>query len=252
MKKSIYSLLLMGIIQFTIMNAQTDTLLSCYPMSIGNIWQYKLSHHKYGSPIADQYYTVTVRADTVIDGKVYQIFSSTLSSSDYKGIYPPYQRIDTSSMVVYAYDTSAGGKEYLMDSLLAGSSSTRYRFNNYPAYYSTFYQFVTEFGTVRNVRVLWTWILSETEVFAVLHEYPGIGIIWSKSGSYNGEISFNTDWFSDSLVYAKIDTKEYGTLVSVKREKYSPKLYSLNQNYPIPSIQLRLFNLIFKNQNLLN
>ena len=219
-----------------ILHAQIDSLLSYYPMAVGNMWQYKLLHYRYSSPITEQYYTITIQGDTVINGKVYQIFSSTLSSDEYMGIYPRYERIDTMAMVVYGYDTSGSGEEYFMDSLSLGNGSPRFRFANYYNYANLAYQFQTEFGELRNVRILrFLGINDFADPYSTINECRDIGITWSESGAKSGGgFSLFDYWFRDSLVYAKINSKEFGTLVNVKQELSSPGSSTLKQNYPNP------------------
>ena len=228
---------LIGVIFYSsICFSQTDSVLSLYPLQTGNQWQYRttFTHGYWGGGIdkPDTYHVVRVAGDTVqSNGKTYKVVEC---AGEMVLLHPRYQRIDSLTMQVFRYDTSAGGKEYLMDTL-RGNKLTWYHGSRLLAESSTLIEKL-DTQTVFGVRSFCRTFLTGNPNNVPSLRYTlarGFGIL---SGSYSlpGFDMYGGDRYDDWLVYAKIAGQEYGTFVSVNRSSGNPFHFRLMQNYPNP------------------
>lgn len=218
-----------------VLEAQTDSLLSYYPYHTGNIWQYKTIYYHYSKIQSEKYYTVTIAGDTAINNNHYKLFISSLPPTGYPGINPKLQRIDSVSLQVFGYDTNNVGKEFLIDSLPAPFSVGFFGNRFLDQKYEKTYVLINESDrTLR--RLFYSVFKALTRYYSWVELSRGLGITLSQSGVYNlvDEFPFYDYWYQDSLVYAKINGKIFGNIVSVKEEKVLPTSYAFYQNYPNP------------------
>lgn len=209
--------------------AQTHPAVRFYPLSVGDRWQYHSLYH-YHSTHQYSYYTVEAVGDTLpANGKRYVI----LHSSNNNPMIPRYQRVDSLTAQVFKYDTSNGGAEKLIDSLAA---SERAWFMSYRAKYSielflNKIDSVTKFGEKRERRWHTSFMGDSPGYYYKLTEQFGITEFFNAI-SLDDQIVI--EYTFDTLIYAKIDGKEYGTLLSVAENEILPQTFSLSQNYPNP------------------
>jgi hypothetical protein len=193
--------------------SQVDSALGFLPLKPGNIWEYKNYRTQNGINSVFLGYTDNwTTADTILGNQHYQILNI--------GRYPnlvqsrKFLRVDSISSVVYQLSQP-------LDSLRASVGDYHYSF----CYLNTD---VTIFGVPTKVKGF-----SHQGESGDGAEYAyGFGVVgkgswWPTSGAVVGT--------GDSLIYARIDGKEYGTYLSVSDPpKVTPTAYSLAQNYPNP------------------
>jgi hypothetical protein len=216
----------------SITQAQEDSIINYYPLQIGNIWQYESSAMPPNNLYPYHYYTVTVKGDTTLqNGKTYR----SIYCSDNREIHPRYQRIDSTTSQVFAFDTSNGGSEYEIDSLLAQphSAFAGCRVRSIGATIMTSIDSVSYFSLklpCRNYATL-AGLDGLRDIRYTLTQ--GIGITSIVDEVYDDPMDASVG-LSDRLVYAKINGKEYGTFLSVRGNKTEPNIFILHQNYPNP------------------
>jgi hypothetical protein len=216
----------------SITQAQEDSIINYYPLQIGNIWQYESSAMPPNNLYLYHYYTVTVKRDTTLqNGKTYR----SIYCSDNREIHPRYQRIDSTTSQVFAFDTSNGGSEYEIDSLLAQphSAFAGCRVRSIGATIMTSIDSVSYFSLklpCRNYATL-AGLDGLREFRYTLTQ--GIGITSIVDEVYDDPMDASVG-LSDRLVYAKINGKEYGTYLSVRGNETEPNIFILHQNYPNP------------------
>jgi Secretion system C-terminal sorting domain len=218
--------------------AQMDSVYSFYPLQKGNTWQYKeiYFYRDLGSVVGtDTYYVnISISGDTLLNnGKRYAIIERKIQKPGYITPGIEYERIDSLSLQVFCFDTSKTGLEYLMDSLRAPVGSF---FSGSPVSWIYFTEVVSidsqyYFG-IQSVRRTSAGGFPEFGHF-VQTLNQGIGLTTQTLGSPGDDMSPGSSSV-DTLTYAKIDGKEYGTLVSVPQHNDVPYHFSLDQNYPNP------------------
>ncbi len=203
-----------------------------YPLQIGDEWQY---HYLYFDTQAGDsgYVNVNVTGDTLMSNHHrYQILKyhyfkqidsqGTLKSDTVKYYY---ERVDSSTANVYRKSYSG---EVLRDSLMIQKGdSIGNGFESTTCYDTTSWKV---FGSIRQVKLMrwWTGIM-ESRSYSMV---KGIGITrnFYNAGTTNGDL--------DTLIYAKINGKEYGHFVDTSIQKTPssnlPSSLKLYQNYPNP------------------
>jgi hypothetical protein len=136
---------------------------------------------------------------------------------------------------VLAFDTSNGGSEYQIDSLLAQPHLifAGCRVRSLGATIMQSIDSVSCFNLKLPCRNYYTLAGLDglRDIRYTLAQ--GIGITWIVDEVYDDPAGIN--WgISDNLVYAKINGKEYGTFLSVRGNETEPHLFVLRQNYPNP------------------
>lgn len=207
----------------------TDSAFAFYPLNTGDVHEFYFEHLLCRSFIADSSYcSERVTGDTLMsNGKIYKVIQSNVPA--FFGSPAHYLRIDSATANVYEYEMDYDPpRELLLDSLRAMVNSS----------------FVTFRGLARCYQ------LDTLDLLGVHTFSKDISIDGPMGGAYRlayglGRIEdiafdpFGCNEFGDNyaiqLVYAKIDGKEYGTLVSVHEEPaYRPLSFELLQSYPNP------------------
>ncbi len=228
-------LLITMLIISSIAHSQVDSLFSFYPLDKGNSWQYRSTYvtRIMGSEVGRSvyYYTVNIYNDTTVNsGRRYYV----VQSSDKSLSQPRYQRIDSLTSQVFVFDTSSNGKELRLDSLppLPGSPWSGRRLLPYPGRIAQKIDTQFFFGTPRVCRHYFSPVGIGPYAHYTLTE--GIGVSTFVHGVYDVE-QYQGSSIEDTLVYAKINGKEYGTLVSVRQNRKEVDAnFTLDQNYSNP------------------
>jgi len=103
------SFFLLGIASIAFCQIDTVARLSFFPMHIGHRWQYEIIETHWDDTLSTRHEVEEIVNDTLMpNGKRYSVFQHDVPYG-----YFYYQRIDTSSMVVYRYDEydNCGGYE---------------------------------------------------------------------------------------------------------------------------------------------
>ncbi|MBI5021839.1 MAG: T9SS type A sorting domain-containing protein [Ignavibacteriales bacterium] len=174
-----------------------NSLTSFYPLQVGNVWQFDWRNGISNPPSHMYYEKWEILHDSIMSNGIrYYAFTSNI----YPSVY--YQRIDTSSGYVCAW-VDPGHESIIYD--LSHSNSSK-------------------FDTILGIP---TCVLYAGPTDGVCGFAFGFGIISQEN--YGG------GWpYRSTLIYAKINGKEFGTLV------YAPNIVSqlynfqLFQNYPNP------------------
>jgi hypothetical protein len=225
--------------------SQIDSATTFYPLMKGNTWQFMSSSvtRIMGTPVAthSHFYTVTVSGDTSLASgtKYYVVQISELSP-----VHPRYQRIDSITSQIIAFDTSGVGREYVIDSLHA------------PAYSSFAGCRIaslkrTLVGNVNSQNYFGTPLMSRhySTPYGVAEGSPqliytltqGLGLT-SIIQAWTGFDQYPGNSVEDALVYAKINGKEYGTPVSVRLNREVISNFVLYQNFSNPSNPATIIN----------
>jgi hypothetical protein len=192
-----------------------DSALAYFPLGNGDQWEYS-----YRWAIQSNYtlYTIQVDGDTLMsNGRTYKkIVRRQLPNSP---IQYTFTRIDSAIANLYTYDPASTGGESLLDSLRlkVGDSSHRYEilFRIDTASFLGITATTRDFGG-----------FTGGSYYRVAY---GFGLI------YASEVSSSDYPYYTTLVYAKIDGHEYGTLLGVNRVRSAlPSEFQLEQNYPDP------------------
>lgn len=209
--------------------AQAHPAVRFYPLSVGDIWQYH-SEYSIRSNKQYSYYTVEAVGDTFpANGKRYVI----VHSSNNNPMIPRYQRVDSLTAQIFKYDTFNGGEEKLIDSLAAPEMTW---FMSYRARYTielslTMIDSITKFGEKKMRRWHTSLMGISPGYYYKLIEQLGITEFYNAIALDDQVV---IEYTRDTLMYAKINGKEYGTLLSVEENKRNPQAFSLAQNYPNP------------------
>jgi hypothetical protein len=232
----IFKLLLPLVISISIVRSQVNSPLNYYPLEKGNSWQYRSTHidRLLGSEIGKsvRYYTLNIFSDTTLNNdKLYYVVTSTVGSPV---VHPRFQRVDSLTWQVFAFDTSNGGKEYQIDSLSASprSAFSGCRWSIIKATDIWTVDSQSYFGVRMACRNYLTPIGFGPYIRYTLTY--GIGMAMCEAGAYDQE-QYQAGSTNDTLVYAKINGKEYGTLVSVHQNKEVVSNFVLYQNFSNPA-----------------
>ena len=207
--------------------AQVNPNINFYPLHVGDTWQYFVEYDSDYDYEDTTYYlkTSVVGLDT-LEGDIYYI----VDSSSHASLNPGnriYLRIDSSAATVLQF---WNGAEILSDSL----SSNKNDFFNKDGFLVACAEdtVLGFFGEERRVKTFMEEIVVSFgrggSTYSYAYDIGCVEYSWSEANvvSASGKAS---------LVYAKIDGKEYGTYVDVARS-YNPLLtdFNLGQNYPNP------------------
>jgi hypothetical protein len=236
MKPSNKSFLPVLILLFSACNAysQVDSALAFYPLAKGNFWQYRSTHTDNGSTDRQtRYYSLEVVGDTLLpNGKTY----FQIQNSGYQRAQPRFQRVDSSTSQVFAFDTAKGGSEVQIDSLRGQLHS---RFSGCRLWW--LYIRNTSIRSVDTQFCLGDPVPCRNYTAHPLYsgyyiDYTlarGLGLAFVRSGYWDDEY-YRDAGESDTLIYAKVSGQEYGTLVSVLDRPQVAENFLLYQNYPNP------------------
>ncbi len=214
------------------LQAQIDTTsLSFYPLNDGTYWEYvHITDDWFFPPMTYYYYySYLVTGDTTLpNGIVYK--SIQIKEIGTTNISYSFERVDTASCNVYKYDNYSN-IEFLIDSLKSQSgdscNATRTQFG----WQST--------GTICT-NILPDYVLSLltiSKAFVEQHWHSPVEYKLSKGfGLTFLTYYFDFGTFTQNLLYAIIDSVEYGTQVNRVHEINEPFIntFFLEQNYPNP------------------
>jgi len=218
------SIFLLGVASIAFCQIDTVARLSFFPMHIGDIWQYEVKESYMGDTISTKYEVEEIVGDTLMpNGKRYFVFQHNVPYG-----YFYYQRIDTSSMIVYRYDEYDYCGGYEMD-LFDLSIVDSVGWDNCETESGHYYISTT---TVEDS-------VGKTGYRAIQTIYKGNSYDFNQtlsSGfgySYGvfGDLGYHDNF---SLIAANIDGVEYGDFVGVDDDPYLPHQIFLHQNHPNP------------------
>ncbi len=203
--------------------AQSDSLLSFYPLHTGDTWRYQ----SWSSPGGSEF-SVTVAGDTLMtNGNRYKVLAFEPENVSFWEL-PPFQRIDSATATVYAMyagDTT----EFVIDSIGAGPGDEL----SWGRYHcpTRYVGIDTGIGVVLGKK-------------AIVRKYSTV--LWPGFEYWLGDgIGFLTDiaWYDDEvrpwsrpllvLTYARIAGVEYSTGVAPQPVGLSTR-FRLFQHYPNP------------------
>ncbi len=228
-----YTFALIILMQSADANAWDSAAAKYYPLNVGNAYRFNNNDLWFNCNFHEVLGTFTVRITNLVlkpNGKTYYQFSGWWDL--YGPVRPSwtYQRIDSNSMNVYAYDSTTNG-EFLLDSLLGNVNSyfncQRLNPSQPFGWYESIKQ-LTIFDSLRSRKQY----QCAGPIIAHINYYliEDIGF----SGYSICEIGTGEEY---KLIGCIIDGKVYGdtTLTSVRqRENSIPERFSLEQNYPNP------------------
>jgi len=213
------------------LHGQVDSALAFFPLTTGDLHQYEY-HYSYwaGDPCSvhsySSFHMEQVLGDTLLPtGFQYRIVTSSVPGDP----SPRFLRVDSATANVYMYDSYPSPREYIVDSLRATEGSWFIRYG----------LFMTECFSVDTATVLGVLTLVKRfrvdyiwgEVYALAY---GLGRIQDVTYSKDPCYPVLDNHIRD-IVYARIDTLEYGMLVSVRENNEAiPTSVELAQNYPNP------------------
>ncbi len=196
--------------------------LSYYPLHIGDKWQYKIntSHIASDSVQETKIGECEIIGDTIIQSKKYFIRESIGIDIDIYGNNPKeFLRIDSITGLVYNFNLN---KENIVDSLFATENDTTNSFYIIKVFYNNILGLRTKsklyLSSVISGYDYYSWEISENFGFSKM--------------SYSDATTLTK--YEYELVYAKINGKEYGTLVGINVKNNLQNDYKLSQNYPNP------------------
>jgi len=193
-----YLLLISFSLEYSSAQSLMDSLALYHPLQIGNKWQYKYFHFVRPAFTEKYIWERSVINDTLIGGIKYLIIQD--------------KRLDNLTKWLARFDSTNGNyyeNNRLMDSTVC--TSGWYYWGPVISYNTNVFGVSTIGRHIRYENYLW-----------------GIGL-YTASSSTVGNVT------EDTLVYAKINGKEYGVITTVQEVNlYSPYNYSLFQNYPNP------------------
>ena len=218
-----FNLFFLGNLNF----AQVNPDINFYPLHVDDTWQYFVEYDSHFDYEDTTYYTQkrVVGLDT-LEGKVYYIVDGS-SHASLNSDRQIYLRIDSSSATVLQYWNET---EILSDSL---SSKKNDMFNkddfDVVCIADTIESYFNEGRRVKTFREMITVSVGRGgstysygyDIGCVEYSWPEANVVGATGNA--------------SLVYAKIDGKEYGTYVDVSQsDNPLPTDYKLKQNYPNP------------------
>ena len=198
-----------------------DSLARYHPLNKGNIWIFQIST----LPARTFYKHCEVTGDTTIDGKNYRIIAETNS-------------IDmTTSITVARYDIStgcyfirSGPSDILEDSMFTFTPNSNFGGSSNCKVFKSL-----DTGTVLNTHTTTRQIsegkLIKEDMMSWSYSY-GLGLVYQT----DVQLSDMMPVWTQNLIYAKIDGKEYGTvpLKVNSKDRIVPTSIVLYQNYPNP------------------
>jgi hypothetical protein len=232
MKRHFYLLVFLP----TILFAQVDSLkelLNYYPLQTGNYWEYLSYSQQIPFPQSDSScFSVEVTGDTILEnGYTYKILLIE-QIWPYHYTNTSIERIDSLTGCVFRYlkDTTANS-EYMADSLFANPGDTIYTSRERMTTSGRFITFCVSiksdsvFGIKSEIKKFYDESNIHGNIYALA---KGFGILYMSGCELGCGLT--------SLVYAKIDGKEYGEKITsiISDENIAPNLFTLNQNYPNP------------------
>ena len=213
--------------------SQIDTtLLNFYPLHNHDYWQYhSYSYEWWPYPYSfSSYYSLEVKGDTILgNGQEYKIIEKVHLDSLYTN-YFYYERIDSSTMNVYRFDSFQPGGEYLIDSLESqiGDTSTASRsiFGiSIGSYCDSIFDgdILSTFTTTKRIK----------QIYLLHNEYHHLSYGFGVTYQY---ADYDFGYTTIDLVYARINGNEYGQAVKINDNKYLHIINSviLYPNYPNP------------------
>ena len=208
-----YILFLTLIISYSAQSQSADTSLQYSPLQIGNTWEYALVYSGSPSP-GPYYYTVTVTGDTTAPNRLKYFVLRKTNLYD-KSISISLKRVDSATACIYQYVSSGLTFEFIADSLRAKAGD--------------------KFGASTCMLVQEGTLLGMHTTFKEFQD----GLVASHGLAYG--FGRYTDWEMgapydpvSTLLYARINNKEFGTLVGVEEKTTNPHIFSLSQNFPNP------------------
>lgn len=206
-----------------IVNSQVNPAINFYPLHVGDVWQYKITYQPPNYQNKISYLSKRVLADTLLtNGKRYFFVEQPpFTYDEIKNLERVLIRIDTATGIIYKYVSDE--TEEKMDSL-------------FTVLYDHFQGMIC-------------WDISDQTVFSEVRKTRMIGSpITTNGNDFHWSMAMNIGIYSQSnhmcmvactgntydLVYAKINGKEYGTLMSREDETEIPLSFQLSQNYPNP------------------
>lgn len=222
----------------------SDSLLSYYPLQIGNYWEYE---EKFVDLMNDStilgYFSFFVTGDTVMpNGKLYQIierkklveYEIPLSDFGYGDQF--YDRIDSTTYNIYRYDDDDFIRwidDLLIDSL-ACEGCELFGFSRWLSIPAGIIddEFMVEYLNLDPEKFYYTSIKA---FYANDIVSQGFTYILAKGFGFVYGLIRDTTWrHTIDLVYAQIYGETFGTRVSVSRLVKNAKSFQLYQNYPNP------------------
>jgi hypothetical protein len=206
-----------------ILSSQVNPAINFYPLHVGDVWQYKVTYRPPNYQDKISYLSKRVLADTLLsNGNRYFLVEQPPFTYDEINLSEKvFVRIDSASGIVYKYD----------------SNNTEEKFDSL---YSELYD---------HFQGLICWDVSDKTVFSEVRKTRMIGNpITTNGNDFHWSMAMNIGIYSQSnymcmvactgnayeLVYAKINGKEYGILMSREEESQIPLSFQLFQNYPNP------------------
>lgn len=222
-------ILLLNLFLLSLVLAQSDTTyLSYYPLNVGDYREYqRISTNWQVSPIPEyDYFSTEIIGDTLLPNGILNKIIVHRSIPDTSTISLSFERFDTLTGNVYGY---YGYKEveYLIDSLQMqpgdSAKASRSGWSESPLTICNQVNVDTVLGQVCFVKDF-----TDMSWYPGLHYYlaSGLGLIYSVIAE---------NWtIHTTLIYARINGKEFGTPVNVSMSNNPPDYFTLYQNYPNP------------------
>ena len=213
--------------------AQGDSTLGFYPLHIGDLWQFHYHYSSYvgGGPCSllthSSYHTEEVLGDTVLPtGLPYKIVASQIPFDQPLR----YLRVDTPTANVYQYMDFPSPSEFLVDSLRATTGSWFIRQGLQVECVEV--DTATVFGILTILKHFRVHYVPFGEDYTLTYGFGRTqNIKYQEDPCYFG----TPDSLYSDLVFARIDSQEFGSLVSVGgRNNLFPSSAKLFQNYPNP------------------
>ncbi len=191
-----------------------DSAFGYVPLQVGNSWTYDYQSLSLNPPGHLYYYSQTITGDTTAPNgfKYFVVVRTNLTD---KTTSTSFQRIDSATINLYQYGGSNSNSETLEDSLRSMPG------DHFGVTTCTSLQADTVLG-------LSTVVKSFSYSVTARHQLAyGLGRI--------------SDWVDDegfpygsTLIYARINNKEFGTPLLVESNSLKPNEFSLSQNFPNP------------------